>query len=267
MCRNNPGRSCPNNGHKPLILWYNIEMAKVCSKCGIEKEYSEFWKRSASPDGLMPCCKDCQRKYQKEYRNTPEGRKKHNEQNAIWRASGGLEYLRAYSKDNRETVRETQKTWNKSHPGQVKASKQKWEQKDRIENPNRRRDYSSRRRKEDPQFRLKESLRSRLNLALRNNFKSGSAVKDLGCSINEFEKHLESKFQPGMTWENYGKEPESWNIDHIMPLSAFDLTKRQHTVLACHYLNLQPLWFKDNVIKGNKIDFEFQHSDRRARFS
>jgi predicted nucleic-acid-binding Zn-ribbon protein len=242
-------------------------MVKVCSRCGIEKEFSEFWKRSASADGLMPCCKDCQRKYQKEHRNTPEGRKKHNEENAIWRASGGLEYLREYCKENRQKLTETQRAWNESHPEQVRAYKQKWEQKDRKENPTRKRDYSARRRKEDPQVRLKEALRSRLNVALKNNFKGGSAVKDLGCSIEEFEKHLESKFQPDMSWENYGMGRGYWTIDHVMPLSAFDLTNRQHVVLACHYLNLQPLWFEDNSSKGNKIDFEFQNPDRRARFS
>ena len=117
------------------------------------------------------------------------------------------------------------------------------------------------RRKEDPQIRLKDALRSRLNVAIKEGFKNGSAVRDLGCSIEYLENHLESKFQPGMTWENYGKGPGHWNIDHIIPLAAFDLTNRQHVVLACYYLNLQPLWFEDNSSKGAKLDFEFRRSD------
>lgn len=59
--------------------------------------------------------------------------------------------------------------------------------------------------------------------------------------------HLESKFRPGMTWENRGKK--GWHIDHIKPLSAFDLTDPGQVSDACHYTNLQPLWWKENLDK------------------
>jgi hypothetical protein len=62
--------------------------------------------------------------------------------------------------------------------------------------------------------------------------------------------HLESKFLPGMTWENRGVKPGQWSIDHIKPLSAFNLTDRMQLLEACHYTNLQPLWHSDNVRKG-----------------
>jgi hypothetical protein len=95
------------------------------------------------------------------------------------------------------------------------------------------------------QNKIKRNLRSRLNKAIKNKHKMGSAVVDLGCSIEELYKHLESKFQPGMTWKNYGK----WQIDHIKPLCRFDLTDRKQLKIACHYTNLQPLWAKDNLEK------------------
>jgi hypothetical protein len=65
-----------------------------------------------------------------------------------------------------------------------------------------------------------------------------------------FLKYLESKFQSGMTWENYGKN--GWHIDHIRPLSSFNLIDDKQLKLACHYTNLQPLWAKDNLVKSNK---------------
>ena len=55
-----------------------------------------------------------------------------------------------------------------------------------------------------------------------------------------------------MSWDNYGRT--GWHIDHIIPLSKFDLTDREQFLKACHYTNLQPLWAKDNLIKGNKFD-------------
>ena len=94
-------------------------------------------------------------------------------------------------------------------------------------------------------------LSGRLYNALKNNHKTGSAVKDLGCTIEQFKVYLESKFTKGMNWDNYGLH--SWHIDHVKPLSSFDLTDKEQFKKACHYTNLQPLWAKDNLIKSNKI--------------
>lgn len=104
--------------------------------------------------------------------------------------------------------------------------------------------------KADTSYRIKDILRSRLLKALRNNQKSGSAVRDLGCTIIELKAFLESKFQPGMTWDNWGRA--GWHIDHIRPLSSFDLTDPKQFKIACHYTNLQPLWAGDNLSKGNR---------------
>jgi hypothetical protein len=105
--------------------------------------------------------------------------------------------------------------------------------------------------KNDPQFKLVTSLRIRLNKALKRQQKWGSAIDDLGCSIDFLKGYLESKFEPGMTWENHGKGAGKWNIDHIKPLSKFDLTNSYEMRHACHYTNLQPLWAQDNLRKGN----------------
>lgn len=101
----------------------------------------------------------------------------------------------------------------------------------------------------DERFRLARNLRKRLRSALKDNFKTGSAVEDLGCSIEDFKIYLESKFKDGMSWDNYGRE--GWHIDHIEPLSKFDLTNQQELKRACHYTNLQPMWWKDNLRKSN----------------
>ena len=98
----------------------------------------------------------------------------------------------------------------------------------------------------DIQFRLSKVLRSRVAMALKKNQKRGSAIRDLGCSISELRLYLENQFQPGMSWDNYGK----WHIDHIIPLISFDLTDREQFKKACHFTNLQPLWAEENISKG-----------------
>jgi len=107
---------------------------------------------------------------------------------------------------------------------------------------------------------IAQNLRSRVRRAIHNEIykpgstsKIGSAVRDLGCTIPEFIKYIESKFQPGMSWDNYGKE---WHLDHIIPLSNFDLTNSEQFRKATHYTNYQPLWKVDNFKKSNKI-FKF----------
>lgn len=98
--------------------------------------------------------------------------------------------------------------------------------------------------KNDIQYKLAKNLRGRI----RHSLKAGSAERDLGCSIQDLKLRLEILFLPGMTWANYGK----WHIDHIRPLSSFDLTDRKQFLQACNFTNLQPLWAKDNLAKGAK---------------
>lgn len=101
------------------------------------------------------------------------------------------------------------------------------------------------------QYRLAGILRTRLYHAVSGKAKGGSAIKDLGCSMHELIMYLESKFEDGMTWDNYGKG--GWHIDHILPLSSFDLIDNAQLQSACHYTNLQPMWELENLMKGAKI--------------
>ena len=111
------------------------------------------------------------------------------------------------------------------------------------------RKYRKNRYSQDLQYKLSQNLRIRVSHAIRDNLKSGSAVSDLGCSIEELKKHLESKFKPGMSWDNWGWGSGTWQIDHIDSLCKFDLTDREQFLKACSYINLQPLWYEDHLIK------------------
>jgi hypothetical protein len=101
---------------------------------------------------------------------------------------------------------------------------------------------------------IARNLRTRFWIALNGKSKMVSAVQDLGVDIELFKKILESKFydradRTKMTWDNYGL----WEIDHIKPLSSFDLTNLEEQKKACHYTNLQPLWKEDNRKKSNNL--------------
>ena len=106
-------------------------------------------------------------------------------------------------------------------------------------------------RQTNMQFRIKDNLRRRINSAIKNNRKAASAVRDLGCSIHKFVLYIETQFEDGMSWENWGIH--GWHLDHIVPLASFDLTNREQFLDAVHYTNYQPLWAFDNLSKGDRI--------------
>lgn len=107
------------------------------------------------------------------------------------------------------------------------------------------------RRKENINVRIKSILKGRLAYSLRRNSgqKNKTTLEFLGCSIIEFKKYIESKFDNRMSWENHGYY--TWHIDHIIPISKFDLTNLEECAKCFHYSNMQPLWWTDNLKKSN----------------
>lgn len=103
----------------------------------------------------------------------------------------------------------------------------------------------------DINYKMTCVLRARFCGAIRSNHKTGSAVSDLGCSIDECKIYIESLWLPGMSWENWARD--GWHIDHIIPLISFNLEDPEQVKKACHYTNLQPLWARDNILKRDKI--------------
>lgn len=98
--------------------------------------------------------------------------------------------------------------------------------------------------------RLRMALRNRLYYAVSGRLKDISAIRHLGCTVKELRLYIESQFLPGMTWDNWSQK--GWHIDHIKPLSKFDLFDPEQVKLAVHYTNLKPMWAFDNQSKGNK---------------
>jgi hypothetical protein len=161
-----------------------------------------------------------------------------------------LQKMRERREKNKDRYNETQRKYNQNNKELLKEKRKANYEKDKQKYFARATKYKKERAKVDPAFRISLSLRARLNTAVRNNYKAGSAISDLGCSVEELKVYLESKFQPGMSWDNYGKK--GWHIDHIRALANFDLTDREQVKEACHYTNLQPMWALENILKSNK---------------
>ena len=162
-----------------------------------------------------------------------------------------------YNNENNDEVSERQHNWYIANKERLleKAKKRYEENPKEIIQSNIK--YAKERRKIDPIFKIIGNLRHRTNMFFHGQDKSETTSKLIGCSANELRIYFENKFYPNpktneiMTWNNYGFY--GWHIDHIIPLSSFDLKDNNQLKKACHYTNLQPLWAKENLSKGAKI--------------
>jgi hypothetical protein len=209
---------------------------KICSRCNLQKTLDNFGKLSKSKDGFRTCCKAC-RKLEVA---TPEQQK--------------MAYKRkkkyAESDHGRDKILNYKSTDRYKELHRLRCRKYESTEKFKIY----RKLYEQHRYANNENYRLISNLRCRLYSALTRNKlskidKFSNTIELLGCTTEELWKHLESMFSDGMTRENYGK----WHVDHIIPCDNFNLFDVEQQKLCFHYTNLQPLWAKDNLIKGNKI--------------
>lgn len=153
-------------------------------------------------------------------------------------------YYQKWLKENKHNKITYQKQYREANKEKIKQQIREWSKnnKDKINN------YYSKRRK-DPRYRLIHNLRSRLYDFLSGKIKHKKTEELVGCSFEELKKHLESKFQPGMSWDNYGSY---WCIDHIKPYSSIAPNDKIGIEQISHFSNLRPLTIKDNCQKAIK---------------
>lgn len=104
------------------------------------------------------------------------------------------------------------------------------------------------------QQKMKQSLRKRLNILVKNRGKINLYSDLLGCDISFLMKWFEYIFQLdnhlNMTWSNYGIK---WQIDHVSPCASFDLTIKENQKRCFHWTNLCPVLKRYNLSKQAKI--------------
>lgn len=119
----------------------------------------------------------------------------------------------------------------------------------------------SRRAKNDPATILKRCNRDRIRDLVRQKIMNKtlpSSIDYFGADGKTVVAHIESKFVSGMSWHN----KNLWHVDHIIPLTAFNLLDETECKKAFHYTNLQPLWAEDNWAKSSWHDGQFLHIER-----
>lgn len=205
---------------------------KICRICKKRKQIVHFHIKNSNKDGRNSQCKICKNKYSKNL---------HHKNKSIINDKKKEYYL-----INKEKIKIRQQNYYIQNKVSILARCKEYQQNNRQKINK----YHKNRRKKDEKYRILHSLRVRLNSATKG-LVSDSTKELIGCSLEQLKIHLENRFTKGMNWQNYGRN--GWHIDHIKPCTSFDLTDPKQQQECFHYSNLQPLWAKDNISKGNKI--------------
>lgn len=198
----------------------------ICKTCKIEKDKDEFYARGS---GVRGECKECTRKRKNKWRQ--DNAEKNREYNKNYRANP----------EKKELI----KKYQSEHYKNYKPKKRE------LERINYKKRYNS-----DENYKIRMVLRSRMRCAIKKEFKSDSAVKLLGCNIDDFRQWLEYQFDENMTWQNHG---EYWHIDHIKPCSLFNLSDCEEQKRCFHWTNMQPLEGSENIIKSNNYTAQMEY--------
>lgn len=202
---------------------------QICIKCNKEKSLEEFSKGN-NKLRLRSDCKICVQEYNKNWRILNKERIKEYKNNT-------KEKSKKWKLDNKSKLQRYSKQYKKDNPNYWKEYRENNREKLNLK--------ERKRRETDPIFKLKNNLRKRVGKILKQS-KSKSTEKLLGASFEIVKTHLESTFQEGMSWGNYGE----WHVDHIVPLASAKTL--DEVIKLFHYKNLQALWEFDNLSKGAK---------------
>jgi adenylate cyclase class IV len=194
-----------------------------CGSCGTVKTEDSFYLRESGKPKQGDTCIECAQKYWK----SEEGKAKKKIKRSRY-ASKIAAYNKKYRAENKEKI--------------VK----------------RRRVYLKEKYQKDPIFKIKTALRSRNLLFLKSKKikKTNKTFDILGCSAEFFKSYIESMFYDHpvtgekMTWENRGRGPDKWQIDHIVPFVDIDVTNEEDVKKVCNYKNMRPLWGDEHLKKS-----------------
>lgn len=221
---------------------------KICRRCDVELPVENFRLRKGRNSKIVreSRCLPCEALDAKERRLAAPEKEK---QKQIRFRERHLESIRARQRELYRANLEKSRAAAK-----IKRERQ-------ISKPGYRDTYNAQqraRRKGDPLHRLGCILRHRTGTCL----KQGKFSKNLhlweylGCSAEELKKYVESLWQPGMTWDNFGKNWGQWSLDHTDPIGI--ATTEKDIYRLSHYTNLKPMWAHYNTVKNSKSPQEWE---------
>lgn len=196
-------------------------MNKICNKCNIDKHIDCFNAKKNGKLGKEAVCKECRKLYQARYRI-----------------------------NNKQKINDGQKKYEQQNKGKIALRKKKYREKNKEKILEKNKKWKHKKYHSDINYRIECILRARLYKCLSGMKKTNKTLSLLGCSVDEFKLHIEKQFKGDMSWNNWSHD--TWHIDHIRPISSYDLSDPEQQKECFHYTNLQPLYASENLRKHKK---------------
>ena len=210
---------------KPEIVAY-----KQCSKCKTTKEIDKFYAKNST-------CRDCNNlKRREKYNNDEEHRRK--------LINSAIIFKHKKVVNNQKIKEENQIKIGLENKQCKYCNEIKHKDKFRY-NRLKCRDCE----RDEPTEKFKRYIRTRIYNCLRNKNKTKHSVEYLGCSSDKYFKWI-FDYNNSYTLSNHGTV---WHIDHVIPLSRFDLNNEEEQMIAFNWRNTMPLSCQENLSKNNKI--------------
>lgn len=113
--------------------------------------------------------------------------------------------------------------------------------------------------KADKSYKVAAALARNLvsNMKKRTGYKKTTKTERvLGYTFEAFKAHIESQFEPWMTWDNHGLGKDKWSIDHIVPVAVLIDHGINDPAIINALWNLRPLDSIDNIRKSASLTEE-----------
>lgn len=169
------------------------------------------------------------------------------------------DYQKNYYDVNKETLLSNLKNYREKNKEKFKNKQKKYYNKNKEQIILKTKNYITNRLKNDPIYKFRARVRNLISSSInkRGGKKLTKSEIILGCTFDEFRAYIESKFEPWMTWDNYGNPKDgiyelnkTWDFDHIIPITQG--MSELEIIKLNHYINIQPLcsyynrWIKIN---------------------
>lgn len=202
--------------------------SKTCSKCGIEKDVGEFYKERGGMYGVRSKCKNCIKKYY--------------EENKEFNKESRKEYQKEWTKNNRILKNTRAKQYRETH----KEIRRAWTEKNKEAIKEKARNYQKQLRRTNFRYVMITGLRCRFNQAIKSYSKNGKtkSCSEYGIDFDAIHNHI-------------GPRPDSsYHLDHIIPISVFNLDIPEQVRLAHIPQNLRWILKTENLKKKDFVDWE-----------
>jgi len=228
-------------------------MKKICSRCHIEKDFSEFNKSRHRKIGIEPHCRVCNKKREQKYMSTEHGQLVRSNNNKKRYAENKEELLakgKKWREENKEYLKAHQAEYRKNRDGRDPENYRKWTS-----------EYKKKKYRSNPKHRLQQLIGRGIRRSLKDGEKGQKHWEDLvGYTAEDLLIHLKRTLPSGYSWDDYVEGNTDLHIDHIVPVSAYNFSNPDHTDFKrCWSLsNLRLLPCLKNIKKSNKLDKPFQ---------